>query len=199
MIVYLESNFLLEIALDQEQATSALALLALGERRMLDLVIPVFALVEPFSTITHRARERRRLIGDLSRSLADLRRSNSYQSEATLVASAVAGLASIAQREQTSLQSAIQRVLTVARRLDLSRTAFSQAQVYQARYGLSPQDSIVYATIITDLQMKSSSDPTCFITRNSKDFDAPDITAELSLYQCRLFFSFEEGVRYCTP
>jgi hypothetical protein len=199
MIAYVESNFVLEIVLGQEQAASAEALLTLAEGRAIDLVLPGLALAEPYSTITHRDRQRRKLVNDISRTLADLRRSTSYQEEAAQVANAVAGLAGIARREYAALQTVVQRLLAIATTVELDSARFAQSLVYQSRHGLSPQDSIIYASVVGDLQTESPADPKCFITRNSRDFDAPDIVAELGAHQCRLFFSFEDGLRYCTP
>lgn len=199
MIAYVESNFVLEMVLGQEQAASAESLLALSESGALDLVLPSFALAEPFATITQRGRQRRKLVNDISRTLEDLQRSAPYQSEATLVATAVSGLANITGREYASLHSVIQRLLAVASIVELESARFAQALAYQAQYGLSPQDSIMYASVVSDLQMRPPADPKCFMTRNSRDFDAPDIVAELSGYRCQLVFSFEEGLRYCTP
>ena len=49
MIVYIESNFVLELALQQEQAQSAEAILALAESNALRLILPYA------STTTRRA------------------------------------------------------------------------------------------------------------------------------------------------
>lgn len=199
MIAYVESNFVLEIVLGQEQALSAEALLTLAESRALDLVIPGFALAEPFATITQRERARRRLANDIQTTLKDLRRSAPHQSEATLVANAVSGLASIAGREYARLHDVTQRLLGTSRRIELNSIRFALADAYQSRYGLSPQDSIIYASVVSDLQERPPADLKCFITRNSKDFDDPDIVTELRAYNCQMFFSFEDGLRYCTP
>lgn len=48
MIVYVESNFVLELALGQEQSASAEAILALAEAKKIELVVLGFALSEPF-------------------------------------------------------------------------------------------------------------------------------------------------------
>lgn len=199
MIVYVESNFVLEIVLGQEQATSAEALLALAEAGALQLILPSLALAEPFGTITQRERARHKLANDIAATLRDLQRSAPHQGEAALVANAVAGLASIAGREYMRLHDVIARLLTAARVIELDGARFALARAYQPRYGLSPQDSIIYASVVTDLQMRSSPERTCFITRNSKDFDDPGIVAELNGYNCQLLFSFEEGLRLCTP
>lgn len=51
MIVYVETNFVLEIAREQEQVVSANKILALAEEGKIELAFPAFTLSEPFSTI----------------------------------------------------------------------------------------------------------------------------------------------------
>jgi predicted nucleic acid-binding protein len=199
MIAYVESNFLLEIVLGQEQAASAESLLQLAEYGTITLVAPCLALAEPFATITQRERTRRKLVNDISATLRDLQRSTPYQGEVTLVSQAVNALASITGRELASLQAATQRLLATATIIELESARFAQALAYQSQYGLLPQDSIIYACVVSDLQARPPTDLRCFVTRNSRDFDDPAIVAELNAYGCRLFFSFEDGLRYCTP
>jgi hypothetical protein len=79
MIAYIESNFVLEIVLGQEQAGSAESLLQLAENGIITLVAPSLALAEPFATITQRERTRRKLVNDISSMLQDLQRSTPYQ------------------------------------------------------------------------------------------------------------------------
>lgn len=65
MRVYVESNFLLEIALEQEQAEAALLILELADARLITLSIPSFALSEPFSTLAYRRVRRLERVQDL--------------------------------------------------------------------------------------------------------------------------------------
>jgi basic membrane lipoprotein Med (substrate-binding protein (PBP1-ABC) superfamily) len=55
MIIYVESNFALEIALGQEQSASAEAILSLAEQGKIALVFPGFALNEPLTTLAQAA------------------------------------------------------------------------------------------------------------------------------------------------
>ena len=48
MTVYVESNFVLAIALGQEDAEPATSLLELGEQGRLDLAFPALAVTRPF-------------------------------------------------------------------------------------------------------------------------------------------------------
>ena len=56
MNVYVESNFVLELALLQEQHASCEALLRLCEEGGIQLVIPAYSLAEPYETLTRRHR-----------------------------------------------------------------------------------------------------------------------------------------------
>lgn len=79
MIVYVESNFVLEMALGQEQAGDAEQILNLSEEKRIQLVIPAFALSEPYSRIRQRGRDRQAALRLLSEQARDLRRSRDYQ------------------------------------------------------------------------------------------------------------------------
>jgi hypothetical protein len=59
--VYVESNFVLELALLQEQQASCEELLLLCEGRRIQLVIPACSLAEPYETLTRRHRQRKRM------------------------------------------------------------------------------------------------------------------------------------------
>ena len=58
MNVYVESNFVLELALLQEQSASGEAILRLGEEHRVHLVVPAYALVEPYETLARRHKQR---------------------------------------------------------------------------------------------------------------------------------------------
>jgi hypothetical protein len=75
MIVYAESNFVLELALEQEEHAYAQRILSGAERKILDLVLPAFSIGEPFSTIAHRSRDRRQINNTISEQARALPRS----------------------------------------------------------------------------------------------------------------------------
>ena len=60
---------------------------------------------------------------------------------------------------------------------------------------MSGQDAIVLASVLAHLNahrpLKS-----CFLNRNTKDFDDPDIREKLENYGCIFFGKFEQGLRY---
>ena len=56
MTVYVESNFVLELALQQEQCDSCLKIIDLATDQRITLAIPAFSLAEPHQTIRDKAR-----------------------------------------------------------------------------------------------------------------------------------------------
>lgn len=57
MIIYVESNFILELVLAQEESTSAEQILDLAEKNLIKLVLPSFSMMEPFWTIQGRGKQ----------------------------------------------------------------------------------------------------------------------------------------------
>jgi hypothetical protein len=62
----------------------------------------------------------------------------------------------------------------------------------ESDYDLRPQDALVYASVVSHLRSNLPS-KSCFLNRNSKDFDSPDIVAALARYNCRIIPRFDSG------
>lgn len=180
MIVYVESNFILEIALNQKQKVSAEAVLQLAEDAKIELVYPSFALSEPFATITRRRRDQERLGKSLANMLDTLQPM----------------LADAASKEQDKLWSTVNRLVKVGKPLETNISSLNEALEYQDRYRLSPQDSIIYARVITDLKSRPDTSFKCFMNSNYKDFETPLILSELNSYLCRYERNFAKGLNF---
>jgi hypothetical protein len=51
------------------------------------------------------------------------------------------------------------------------------------------------ASVLTHLEIHRPPE-SCFLNRNSKDFDDPDIRERIEKHECRFFAKFEDGLRY---
>ena len=194
MIVYVESNFVLEVALGQEESPSAESILLLAESNKIELVFPGFALSEPFATVTQRDRDRRRLRSSFTEMLRQLQRSEPHKQVVSELQPVPIILTAIVKKEIDLLQSTVNRLLHVGKSIEIDGASFRQALIYQRNLDLSPQDSIIYAAVIADLQKRSHQEDKCFISRNWKDFRNPAIKSELDSYNCRYAESFGEGL-----
>ena len=79
MIVYVETNFILELALEQEQHQAANQILELVERGKLEFAFPGFSISESLSKITRQRIERDNLHNSLVKIRRELKRSAPYQ------------------------------------------------------------------------------------------------------------------------
>jgi hypothetical protein len=71
MNVYVESNFVLEHALQQEEYDSCSEIIQLASQGRITLLIPAFSLAEPHQAIAGKAKARSRLSAELSAQLGD--------------------------------------------------------------------------------------------------------------------------------
>ena len=81
MDVYVESNFVLELALLQEQHESCEKIIELCEAGKAHLIIPAYSLFEPYETVIRYAKNRTRISNDLAGEVKQLSRTKPYQDE----------------------------------------------------------------------------------------------------------------------
>ena len=195
MDVYVESNFVLELTLLQEQHESCEKIIQLCEIGKIKLILPAYTLVEPYETIVRYAKQRIKISNDLAAEVKQLSRSKPYQEETEALQNLNGFLVRSLEEEKTRLRNTIDRLLAVTEIIPLDAQILSEASKYQFLHDLSPQDSIVYASV---LQHLSNSDSTskCFLNRNSKDFDDPDIEDALNKHGCKMLFRFDSGFGY---
>ncbi|MCI0438427.1 MAG: PIN domain-containing protein [Chloroflexi bacterium] len=186
MIVYIESNFVLELAFLQEEHASCDSILGLAESDKIDLVIPAFSIGEPYQAWNRRSRRRREIRERLSIELREL----SYQE----LAGVTELLARSGEDEKRRLDELLSRLLNVASVIPIDSAVINSAIQFQNSLKLSPQDSIVYASVITHLS-SSSPESKCFLNKD-KRFLAPDIQVELARYNCQLIPQFSNGLRF---
>jgi predicted nucleic acid-binding protein len=195
MDVYVETNFVLELARLQEQQESCQELLELTETGRIKLILPAFSLAEPYETLIRSEKTRRNLSNELSRELSQLKRSLPYQQQVGTFQEITDFLVNSTQEEMTRFQGIVENLLTVSEVIPLTAKILTAALQYQSRLKLTPQDAIVYASVMEHLR-ESSQKPSCFLNKNSKDFDNPDIKEALNSYGCRILFKFDDGVSY---
>lgn len=195
MNVYVESNFILELALEQEQQASCQAIVAFGKRRQIQLVLPAFTIAETYETVIRRAKQRERLTRELVLEVQQLSRSKSYKARSQTLQTVTSLLVRSIEEEQMRLNATLEAILRVAETIPLSHTILAEATRFQATFDLFPQDAIVYASVLEHLKT-TSEQMHCFLNRNSKDFDDPEIVDALKARKCKLMFHFDHGRRY---
>jgi predicted nucleic acid-binding protein len=196
MIVFVESNFVLEIVLEQEDSQTAKTILSLAENQKINLTVPIFGLIEPSWTLNHREKERVELYRSLNEQSSQLRRSGLHHSLADVMKDIVAEMRAIENKELSSFEATLRRIIATGNLLDIDKTVFIQALNYQNQYKLSLQDAVILASVINDLRKQDLKEPKCFISRDAGAFGRAEIKLELNSYNCRYIAKFEDGLSF---
>ncbi len=197
MNVFVETNFVLELALDQEQHESCVRLLGLAEEGRIRLFVPAYSIIEAYETMARRHRDRKKLRSDLDGELSQLGRSSSLADRVTASQEVLNLLMDSADRETRQIEDVRSRLCAVAEILPCDRDTLELATEYQTEHDFSPQDAVVYASIRRYLT-SNKTDESVFVSKNSRDFDDPDLETELAFLNCKYLPRFDAAVRYIT-
>lgn len=195
MIVYVESNFLLEIAALQEEHEQCTELLRLAEEEEIRLVVPSFAIAEPIHTIHRRHSERAQLQRRLTREIGLLSRSASFQERLREIGDVASILHESRQEEQRALDEVLERAAGVGELIPLNKDVLNRARGVRDEHGLSQPDAIILASVLYHLRT-APDERRCFLQRDRKDFRSPDIETELEALDCELLPGFDAGLGY---
>ncbi|MEK8017902.1 MAG: PIN domain-containing protein [Candidatus Parabeggiatoa sp.] len=196
MNIYVESNFVLELAFLQEQSQSCEKILALCESEQSHLVLPAFCITEPYDTLVRRSKDRNTLKHRLEIEFNQLSRTPLYSNQLNFFREVSQVLIQSATDEEKSLYQTLDRILKVCETIPVVPEILSLSATFRAPpLELSVQDSMVYASVVHHLTTHNIAQK-CFLNRNSRDFNQPDIQMTLNTHNCKLLFNFEKGYNY---
>lgn len=195
MIVYVETNFLLELAYLRPTSEHCQRLIDLARAAKISLVVPAFALLEARMAWKQNAKRRNRLHSDVRVELGELSRSRPLIDIAAQTQAFVAALLDTAEQDRGRLENAIAALLHHAFVIGLEATSIAEALAVEQRFDLSPPDAVVYAAVI-DHATRSGPGPKRFVTQNANDFRVPPIQDELASRECKLLVTFDAAEAY---
>lgn len=198
MNVYVESNFVLELALRQAQSESCQTLVDYAANGQITLVVPAYSLTEPYETITRRRKERAQVKRDVDAALRQLRRSSGYSDDVDELRDLTSVLISSANDERFRLDTVATQLVEVAEVISLDSRIIAQSLKHQKDFDFSPQDALVYASVMSHVTRSSSVEDSCFLNRDARDFEDQNVIEELGEWQCRLLTDFDNGLSFVT-
>ncbi|HWS83878.1 MAG TPA: hypothetical protein VN207_06420 [Ktedonobacteraceae bacterium] len=199
MVICIESNFVLEIALEQEQSSAARSIISLAESRQIELAYPSFVLSEPFESIMRARREHNGLQASLIKAFNYLKRSEPYKRIMLDFEPMISTLENAYGRQMDLLDTAFDQLIGVGRYISINTPSYREALMYRRSLELSPQDSIIYSAVVADLKGQPQDEEKCFLSRDRKAFGRdPDhgVKVELGKYNCRYISSFTQGLDF---
>jgi hypothetical protein len=193
--VYVETNFVLELVLEQEDGPACESILRSAELASIKLALPAFSLAEASSNLARRHDWRRLTSEDRTgREILQLRRSAALGDETKAVENSIHRLfARSVQHERENLKRISSRLMQVATILPLSSEVIRQS--LRSRFvDLEVPDAMVLFSILADESL--GQEDACFLSRDAAAFGDPDIRKDLRERRCKFFKSFEDGWKY---
>jgi hypothetical protein len=196
MIVYVESNFVLQLTWKQEAVAEAEEILDLARRKAVDLAIPAFALIEPSWTLNNRNKQRKRLLEEMSQHAHEIRRSESQGRIAGAISNAIEQLQPSVSVDTQRFEEVVTNVVREARVIAIDASTLEYALRNPYARSLRFLDAVVWATVRRDLDSQPRDEPKLFVTTNSKDFGTREIKDELKSVACGLVFTFADALAF---
>ncbi len=193
MIVAVESNFVLELALRQEEAADADRIVTLAEMNKIQLVVPASALFEPYETLVRRGKQRKHLLDRLRNEIKQLARSAAFAHLPDSSKPVASTISESLTSEANALYATIRHLADVALVLPLSEQIMKAALEIQIQFRLQPQDAVVFASVDQFLSGQGSGQK-LFANRNSRDF-LPH-TAHFQKYNCKVLPRLDDARRF---
>src|SRR5690606_23883662 len=137
--------------------------------------------------------ERASLKDRLDAELRELRRTKSLAADAAS-SQLVALLIRSSQRAEERFRDTRHRLLAMATVLPLDAATIRRAELLSEEHALSLPDALVLASVLEDPAFGHH--PSCFLNRNTRDFEDPAIIEILRAGKCRFLGSFVSGVRH---
>ena len=196
MRVYVESNFLLELVLQQKEVAACERLLNLAESKQVFLVLPAYAMIESWETVVRRKAAWKELREQIFNN-----KLNSEFSRSPLTKDALAQLKDAADSFLKAEQDLADRKEVVwdqihkhAEFIPIDGKIVAEAGRGHAIYDLTFPDAVMLASVLSHLDAAPAT--SVFLNRNTKDFDDPAIVAELRQRDCKFLPSFDGGLAH---
>jgi predicted nucleic acid-binding protein len=192
MNVFIESNFVLELAFRQEEHDVCARIWQAAGSATFTLHLPQYALTEVFQTLRARREQRDNARSYLLDEISQHRRE--AESDGETMDSLTAALNDLLLERRLAQT---QRLHTIAAELAESATTvpltpavIREAYEKASQHGLATQDSLVYASVLAGLRALPGEANSLFVSRNKKDFGKPAIVEELLALNCEYVSSF---------
>ncbi len=194
MKVYVETNFLLEIVLLQEQHQSCEEIVRSCENGSTSLLLPASCVPEGYFALVGKGNRRNRFAQEFENQRAELTRSSRFKDQVDVLRAVQGLLIESIQRELQEFYISLDKMLACAEIIPIGAETLRSAVSLVTAIGLQLPDALVLATVLAHLDA-SSPEESCFLSRD-RDFGDPYVFEELAKRNCKMLFSFEDGANY---
>jgi len=197
MILYVETNFLLEHALRHSEHSHCESILNLSEAGKLRLAVPAFCLAEPYHALSGKEDRRMAAHDAVGLELRQLTRSEPLADRASALIELTSLLVRASEEDRTRLDAIVERMLRTTDVVPFDAAVARASSAMRVEYSLSPPDAIVLASIIGHIETHRPPE-SCFVTRDHTDFLNPDIAQRLTPLGCTQVFTYSDAYQLVT-
>ncbi|RKH66813.1 hypothetical protein D7X96_20825 [Corallococcus interemptor] len=198
MRVFVETNFVLEMAFEHAQSQACEGLVRHAEAGDIQLVIPAFCFIEPADTLRRRIHAHKELQGRLEEEQRSRRDTASFTEAQDLAWNVVIGsLVKSTQDARSRVRSIRARLLKCAEVVPVSGDVITRAASFQQEnIDLHFPDAVVLASVMARLTEDAdpARRPSVFLNRNTTDFSTGAIKRVLKERYCKLITRFDDGL-----
>jgi predicted nucleic acid-binding protein len=194
MNVFVESNFMLELALRQGESREAIGILELAEQGAIRLIVPAFSLVEPRYKLYRDRSERLLLRDSLDRHLEQMVRSEGFADLRERSNVLRLALASKADADTAEFEAVIQRIMKCGVVLPLTQDVLAAALIRQTK-DLEPLDALVFASVEGYLK-SNPGDSSVFANKDAKGFLSKSVADDLDKHGCVVIPTFNDTLAF---
>lgn len=195
MIIYAETNFFLEIVFSHEQSKHCEKIIALCRKKKAKLVIPAYSFAEALYKLEAQRKEREDFRERLSSQLSQLTRTAQYTSQIKNFRALDTFLTQNVEEEKSRFEKYRKSLTSIAEIIGFDAQTIQAARRIESKYNLTLQDAIVFSSVLNHLRQNKVA-RSCFLNRNSKDFNTTDIKNRLKSFNCKLIPSFKDGFEF---
>jgi len=197
VIVYAETNFILELTLGQEQCTSCRQLVNWAKSRQLDLRLPAYAFYESRAAILLKQDVRSKLKAAMDTQVEELGRTAPFAEFVDAFDPGRVALSKITIGEAALLDEITADLEACTSSIPFDLTAALDVNVFRELNVIKGEaDLIVFSSVAADLEKRMIAGdvaPSIFVTRNSRDFGR-NAKGVFRKYACDLFTSYDSAV-----
>lgn len=196
MRVYVESNFVLELVLEQEQHQSCERLSQLCSDGAIQIASPAYAFVEPYQTLIRRRKDRKEMQRLIQLERSQLGRTASLAADVSKLQDAHDLLVRASQDQFDRFKLIRGKLLADCEVLALDSESLVRSDELLSRLNISLEypDAVIFTAVYLDA-LDRAADQSLFLNRNSKDFiDDPDVKMALNSVGCTVIANFDDGL-----
>ena len=195
MNIYIESNFILELSLSQNQSEGCTRLLTLGETKRIDLFLPVYCFAECWDNQKTTLSRRNTFKTQVMNMREKFIQSNRYSHDIDIFTNLLSLIDKSNEVENESLNSILLLCSKKCNLIPITPEIIEYSGKLVSDYKIKKGDAVIFSSIIWHLN-NNHEKKSCFLCKNSKEFQDPDLIDKFQQLNCKLIFNFDHGYQF---